>query len=121
MDKALMTFKSHVEGKNSDVAIFADRIEWSHEGRLGAGSKAALGVATMGVSLLKTGVRKAKDSETIPIRSISSVVIERDGFRQEVKVITSGNTIAFRCGRQQAEDVKHLLMDLISGRELSTR
>ncbi len=27
--RALMTFKSHIEGKNADVAIYHDRIEWA--------------------------------------------------------------------------------------------
>jgi len=47
--------------------------------------------------------RKGKSSEVIPISGISSVTVERDGFRQAVKVICSGNTIDFRVGKGEAE------------------
>lgn len=102
-EQSLMTFKSYTEGRNADVRIFADRIEWDRKDVLGTGGKAALGFATMGISLLKTGVRGASDSEVIPVKAISSVVVERDGFRQKVKIVCSGNTIDFRCGKDQAE------------------
>ena len=46
----------------------------------------------------------------------TSVVVERDGFRQKVKVICSGNTVEFRCSRQEAESAKALLTDLMLGR-----
>mgnify|MGYP001219929601 CR=1 FL=1 len=119
IDKPLMTFNSHIEGKNAEVAIYADRIEWGRQGRMGAGSKLALGAMTMGISLAKTGVRRSGDSEMIPVKSISSVVVERDGLRQKVKVVCSGNTIDFRCSREEAEKVKTLLTDLMLGRHPS--
>ncbi|GGW29308.1 penicillin-binding protein [Streptomyces lucensis JCM 4490] len=34
--RALMTFKSHIEGKNADVAIYHDRIEWARGGYKGS-------------------------------------------------------------------------------------
>ncbi|MFZ1488615.1 MAG: DUF2510 domain-containing protein [Ilumatobacteraceae bacterium] len=115
-DEVLMTFKSHTEGKNADVRIYADRIEWDRRGRMGTGSKVVLGVATVGLSLAATGIRRDVDSEVIPVKSITSVVVERDGFRQKVTIICSGNTIVFRCSREEAEQVKKLVTDLMLGR-----
>lgn len=117
----LMRFKSHIEGKNADVAIHVDRIEWAKEGRLGTGGKLAVGAMTGGLSLLKTGVGgKSKGSEVIPISSISSVTTARDGIRfHQVSVICSGNTIDFRVSGSEAAQVKGLLTDLMLGRHPS--
>jgi|688.fasta_scaffold428332_2 hypothetical protein len=110
----LMKFKSHVAGKNADVEIYVDRIEWAKEGRLGTASKLALGYATVGMSLLATGVSGKKDTEVIPIKSISSVVTKKDGIRfTAVRVITTGNTIDFRVGHGDAEGIRSCLIDLM--------
>lgn len=119
-DEPLMEFKSHTEGKNADVRIYADRIEWDRKDLMGTKSKALLGAATMGLSLAKTGLRRASGSEVIPVKAISSVVVERDGFRQKVKLVCSGNTIDFRCSREEAEQVKKLVTDLMLGRHESS-
>lgn len=109
----LLTFKSHIEGKNADVAIYVDRIEWDRKGRLTVSRVAA--TLTPGASALKTGLRKGGGSEMIPVKAISAVTVERDGFRQLVKVICSGNTIVFRVGRGEADGIKALLTQLMVG------
>jgi len=48
--------------------------------------------------------------------AISSVTVERDGFRQAVKVICSGNTVDFRVGKGEAEGIKQTLVDLMLGK-----
>ncbi len=113
-DEPLLRFKSHIEGKNADVAVFLDRLEWAQEGRLTLSRISAAGL-TVGKSARKTGLRKGGGSEMIPIRSISSVTVERDGFRQNVKVICSGNTIDFRVGRGEADDIKKAITQLVLG------
>lgn len=71
----IYAFKSHIDGKNADVQLFRDRLEWAKGSRLG---------------LVQKG------SEVIPIKSISSVTTERDGLvNTKVRVICSGNTIEF--------------------------
>lgn len=117
----LLRFKSHIEGKNADVAIHSDHIEWALEGRFGTKSKLALGAATGGLSLLKTGIGGGtKGTEIIPIKSISSVTTRKDGIRfTVVSVITSGNTIDFRVGHAEAGQIKTLMMDLVLGRHAS--
>jgi hypothetical protein len=112
----LMTFKSHIQGVNADVAIYQDRVEWSRPRALSVG-KLAAGFLTGGASLLATGVRgSGGDSEVIPVKSISSVTTERDGLMYtSVKVICSGNSIGFRVGHSEAPQVKALLTQLILG------
>lgn len=115
----LMTFKSHIAGKNADVVVYPDRIEWHQEARTGmsTGKKAALGFATAGLSLAVTGVSGAKKgSEVIPVRSMSSVTTEKDGMRfTKVKVICSGNTVDFRVSHGEANPIRDLLTQLIIG------
>lgn len=113
----LMQFKSHVEGKNADVMVYVDRIEWLREGRMGTGAKLALGAATLGTSLLKTGVGgKQQGSEVIPIKSVSSVTTKKDGIRfTKVTVITTGNTIDFRVPHAEAEPIKRMITQLVLG------
>jgi hypothetical protein len=116
--KPLLSFKSHIDGKNADVAIYTDRIEWSKSGVLGTGGKLALGAATGGLSLLKTGVsgNKSKGSEVIPVKAISSVTTKKDGLRfTSVAVICSGNAIDFRVSHGEAAGVKDLLAQLMLG------
>ncbi|QQS24479.1 MAG: hypothetical protein IPM43_13900 [Actinomycetota bacterium] len=45
----LMSFKSHVAGKNAEVDIYVDRIEWSKAGDARWRNRAL----TLGLSLLK--------------------------------------------------------------------
>jgi hypothetical protein len=114
MDGPVMTFKSHIQGKNSDVAVYEDRVEWAQEGRL-----TLTRLTGKAVTRGKLSARKAGESEVIPIKAMTSVTIQRDGFRQIVKVICSGNTIEFRVGRGEAEGIKTVLTDLMLGKHPS--
>jgi len=113
----LHQFTSHIDGKNAQVKIYRDRIEWVRP-RSASKGKLTAGVLTMGLSLVATGV-KSRDSggtEMIPVKSISSVTTKRDGFtNSKVSVITSGNTIDFRVSHAEAEKVKTVLTQLILG------
>lgn len=113
---ALMQFKSHIAGKNAEVVIHADRIEWTREGRFGM-AQAAMAVGTGGLSLAAKGGRqgsKGAGSEMIPIKSITSVTTRKDGLRfWAVSVICGGNTIDMRVSKEEAEQVKGTLQRLI--------
>ena len=113
---SLYNFKSHIGGKNADVNIFADRIEWSLEGALSK-AKALGAIATGGISLAATGIRKkGANSEMITVKSLTSVTVERDGLRfWKVTVTASGNLIDFRCDRSEAEQAKSILTQLMVG------
>ena len=115
-DDALMEFKSRIEGKNAEVAIYSDHIEWL-AGKGMSGGKLSAAFLTGGLSLAATGVRKRRaGSEMIPIKAVSSVTTEKDGMRHYiVKVVTTGNTIGFRCPKSEAETAAALLKQLMLG------
>ena len=111
----LMTFKSHVDGKNADVAIYVDRIEWAQAGAVSL-TRMATGAATAGLSLLKTGVRKGGSAEMMPVKSMSSVTAGKDGLRfYKVTIIATGNTVEFRVDKKDGEAAKVLLTQLMLG------
>lgn len=93
-DGRLLTFASHVAGKNATVVVYPDRVEWTRAGLM-----------TLGRS----------SSEIIPIRSISSVSAKRGGLvRTVVQVVTTGGkSIDFHVGNRDVERVKTLLSELV--------
>lgn len=113
-DGALLKFKSHINGKNADVAIFPDRIEWLMA-RGVSGAKVTAGVLTAGLSMLATGVKNGKaGTEMIPMKSITGVSTKRDGMINTVVTVTSSSSaIGFRVSHKEAEQMRQLLNQLI--------
>jgi len=113
---ALLSFTSHVAGKNAKVEIWSDRIEWERPRGVSGGKVLAAGL-TLGMTALATGFKNGKSgTEMIPIRSVSSVTTRRDGMLNTVvSVITTGNTIDFRVSHAEAANVKALLQQLMLG------
>jgi hypothetical protein len=109
-----LKFKSHIEGKNAEVAIWADRIEWSRAGEVSKG-KLALSTVTVGLSLLGTGVRKSGDSSVLPISSVSAVNTKRDGLMNDlIQVISSGTlAVEFRVSHKEAPLIRDTIMGLV--------
>ena len=108
-DTALHTFTSHINGKNATVEIYDDRIEWEKPNSRSIGAT----VMTLGANYL---IKRGKDTEMIPVKSITSVKTKRDGIVNTlVQVVTSGNTIDFRVSHKEAEQVKQVLNRLILG------
>lgn len=104
---ALMTFTSHIAGKNATVSIYEDRIEWEQKGRVTA-TRVLTGAALVGMG------RKGGSSEMIPIRHITSVTTRKDGLTNwAVRVITSGNTVDMRVSKGEAEQIKGTLTRLM--------
>ncbi|WP_104106696.1 hypothetical protein [Nocardioides sp. 616] len=104
---ALMTFTSHIAGKNATVEIHSDRIEWEQQGRVSA-TRVITGAA------LITGARKGGSTEMIPVRAITSVTTKKDGLRNHsVSIITGGNTIDMRVSKAEAEQIKSTLTRLM--------
>lgn len=104
---ALMKFTSHIAGKNAEVTIYPDRIEWERQGRITA-TRVLTGAA------LVTGARKGGSSEMIPIKAITSVTTRKDGLRNwAVSVITSGNAIDMRVSKGEADQIKATLQQLM--------
>ena len=94
-----MQFKSHIDGKNADVAIWPDRIEWSKKGELRM-------YGMLG--------RKGRDTNMIPIRAIQGVATHKGGIGYTtVEVTTGGDKIGFRVTKDQAEQVKSAILRLM--------
>lgn len=112
-----MYFKSHIDGKNANVGIFVDRVEWERPRGVSA-AKLTAGAITGGLSLLGTGLYSNRaGSEVIPLKAITSVTTRRDGLLYtKVQVTCSGNTIDFRVPHGEAPVVKRVLTDLILGK-----
>jgi hypothetical protein len=108
----VLQFKSHIEGKNADVSVWPDRIEWSRQSSsLG---RAGLAAATGGLSLFKTGMSGKKDTNMIPIRMIQGVTTQKSGLRfTVVKVTTAGDTVEFHVSKTDAENVKATITNLM--------
>ena len=111
---ALMAFKSHIDGKNADVAIYPDRVEWKMA-RGVSGGKITAGVLTGGLSMLATGVRSGKaGSQMIPMKTITGVTTKRDGMINTIVTVTSSSaSIGFRVSHKEAEQIRQLLSQLI--------
>jgi hypothetical protein len=104
---ALMEFTSHISGKNAQVAIYPDRIEWEQKGRITA-TRVLTGAAFVGHA------RKGGGSEMIPIRHITSVTTKKDGLTNwAVSIVTAGNTIDMRVSKAEAEQIKSTITRLM--------
>ncbi len=106
----LMQLKSHINGRNADVSIYPDRVEWSRKGILGTAAKATMGVMTMGASLLATGIRRSEEGEIIPIDQISHIAKKRGmGINTVVVLTTSAGDLEMRVGHADADRVIQLV------------
>jgi hypothetical protein len=112
-DQPIMQFTSHVAGANAQVAIYQDRIEWTRRGlKTPGGATGAL--LTGGLTLFATHSRR--DTNMLPVRQIQGVSTHRAGLSYTtVRVATAGDVTEFRVSRSLAEDVKALLLQLMSG------
>lgn len=103
---ALMTFTSHIRGKNATVEIHEDRIEWEQKGRITA-------TRAMGGALLTGSLRKGGGTEMIPMKAITAVTTKKDGFHWAVSIIAPGNTVDMRVSKAEAEQIKQTVQGLM--------
>jgi hypothetical protein len=104
----LMEFTSHIAGKNARVAIHPDRIEWEQEGRITM-------TRALGGALVTGSLRKGGSTEMIPVRAITSVTTKKDGLRNwSVSIIAPGNSIDMRVSKDEAEQIKATLLQLMT-------
>jgi hypothetical protein len=68
MAEPLMTFKSHIEGRNADVSIYEDRIEWHRTGWLPG----------------------RKDTSMLLVRQIQGVTTHKHGLMYTVVKVHAG-------------------------------
>ena len=112
MSEPLMSFTSHVDGRNAHVDLFEDRLEWTRTGSAAARwTKASL---TMGASLL---AGRKRETETVPVRAITNVSTKRDGLLNTVvNVATASGTVSFRVSHSEAEQIRSTLMGLLASK-----
>jgi hypothetical protein len=114
-DAPLLEFTSHIEGKNAQVSIWSDRIEWTREsGKVAAAGRWSAATVTLGASLLKTGTKGRKDHNVIPIKMIQGVTTKRAGLRYTaVVVMTGADSVEFHVNSSQAEEAKSTITRLM--------
>lgn len=116
MSDLLLHTKSRIGGKNADVHVFSNRIEWAREPRGMAWNITTLVVAlcTAFISLIWMRPQfKTRATEMIPASKIMSIQTQKDGaINTKVTVITSGNTVEFRTGHDKAAAIKNTLTGL---------
>jgi hypothetical protein len=115
MSNAILTFKSHTAGKNADVTIYEDRIEWVQKKSLLSSPGFWAGVIfTCGLWALVLFIPLGTSSEMLPIKRVSSVTTNRKNpFFTDVKVYATGNTVDFTVSNDIAEKVKATLNSLV--------
>jgi Short C-terminal domain len=111
----IMEFTSHIDGKNAKVAIWPDRIEWTrHSGAAAATGRWSAAVMTVGISLLKTGVKGHKETNVIPIKMVQGVTTHRKGMRYTAVVVaTASDSVEFHVHSKQAEEAKSTILRLM--------
>ena len=122
----IYSFVSHIEGKNAQVNIFPDRIEWTRSSGVSAG-KITAGVLTGGASLLVTGVGQgtyrpnlAKGSEIIRLASVTGIGTKRDGLINTiVSVTTPSMVLSMRVHHDQSQQITRVLNELIGKAQTS--
>lgn len=115
MSNAILSFKSHTAGKNADVTIYEDRIEWNQ--KRGFNLNATFWILTLltgGFWALTLLIPRGSSSEMLPIKRVSSVTTNRKNpFFTDVKVYASGNTVDFTVSNDLADKVKETLNSLV--------
>lgn len=111
-ERPVLEFTSHIAGKNAKVRVFRDRIEWDRKG-MSAGAKAGLALVTVGASYLATGITQKRDTEMIPIKSISSITSKKGVLNTLLTFVTTGNTIDMNVSHKEALQVKDLVQNLM--------
>lgn len=117
MSELILHTKSRISGKNADVHVYSDRLDWTLEGRSTGYNITALILALCTVFISLIFMRPAfgtQATESIPASKITSVQTKKDGLYTIVNVITSGNSIAFRTSHDKAAQIKAALASLTS-------
>lgn len=112
MSEALMSFTSHINGKNAKVSLFGDRIEWSRGG-LSAGKLTAAAL-TLGASALATGGVSNKETNIILLKQVQGVSTKKGLMNTAVTVSAGASSLAFNCSHSEAESFKRQVLALLA-------
>lgn len=85
---AVMAFRSHIEGKNADVIVWPDRVEW-----------------------IRTRFGGRADTNTISLKAITGVKTHKSTLTYtEVEVQAGASTVTMRVPKAQAAELRRVLM-----------
>ena len=116
MTDLILHTKSRISGKNADVHIYANRVEWALMPHSTAYNTTALILAFCTVAISLIWMRPSfttRASEVIPASKISSIQTKKDGpVNTKVTVVTSGAEIEFRTSHEKAMAIKGALTGL---------
>ena len=91
MTEPILEFTSHIDGRNADVTIYPDRIEWRKRSLIGRG-----------------------DTNMIHMRQIQGVTSKGGLLHTTVQIRAGLDTIGLRVGKDQAATVRATLTELIT-------
>lgn len=111
MTAPLMSFTSHIDGKNAKVSLYGDRIEWTRGG-LSVG-KLAAATMTLGASALVTGVSN-KDTNAVLLRQVQGVTTKKGVLNTAVTVAAGASSVSFNCSHAEAEQFKQSVLSLLA-------
>lgn len=116
MQAPIYTGKSRIDGKNADVRIYHDRIEWEQAAR-GAGwniTALALACCTIGISLIWMRPQfTTAATQMVPGARINGVSSRKDGPMHTTVTITSGQaSLRVRLPHEKASEVVSVLSTL---------
>ena len=117
MSELILHTKSRISGKNADIHVYSDRLDWRLEGRSIGYNVTALILAFCSIGISLIFMRPAfgtQATESIPASKITSVQTKKDGIYTIVNVITAGNSIPFRTSHEKAVQIRDALAALAS-------
>lgn len=118
MTQPLAEFTSHISGRNAQVMIWPDRIEWVIPGRLAItnGLLVLLACCTLGLALLAPACRPrfaARDRRMLTLRSIHSVSSHRETVHTVVTITAGTESINLRVSHGEASRIETLVRQLM--------
>lgn len=110
---SLMTFSSHIDGRNARVTLYPDRIEWQKPGRSWVGP-IIVACLTAAISLIfYRGTRGSTDM--MLLKAVQGVTTTPSGMQTLVAVSGSGQSLAFRCSKPEADAFKARVLSIVAG------
>ena len=88
---ALMTIRSHINGRNALVTVWPDRIEWARTGSLGG----------------------RRDTNTIFLKSVTGIRTQRSSglTYTDVSVESAGSSVVMRVTKAQAAALRQIVAE----------
>ena len=123
--RPILEVVSHIDGRNSKVRLWPDRLEWE-KGRGMSAGKITAGLLTAGTSLLVTGVKGGKDEhDVVLLKHVTNVSSRKDGlmyYAVDVQTSTGAvvNTVSFRVSRDEVAQFRNSVLSAMQQLDAQT-